>query len=135
MPKTLTPNGDAPAATDPGWLARLSAWFSWETLGRGLLRWPGTIWFLTVLMLTPLAAWAILHYDNIDYDLIRRLPANAPSVTGTKVMQDHFPAGIAGYVTILLYLPQGDFLAEDGKEQLHMETLTDRLKKQRPVCN
>jgi RND superfamily putative drug exporter len=103
---------------------------SWDALGRALLRRPASIWFVTVLLMAPFAVGGILYADHVDYDFIRRLPPDAPSVGGTRTLQEHFPAGAAGTITVLIYQPRLDFLAEDGKGQIELEVLTDRLVQQ-----
>jgi RND superfamily putative drug exporter len=58
------------------------------------------------------------------------LPPDAPSVAGTKALQENFPAGIAGTVTVLIYQPRLDFLLESGKGQIEIGVLTERLRPQ-----
>ncbi len=105
-------------------------WLSWHALGNALLRRPVLIWFVTVLITAPLAIGGMIYGDHIDYDFIRRLPLNAPSVAGTKALQTDFPAGAAGTITVLIEDPGTDFLVPDGKGQIEIATLTAHLTKQ-----
>ncbi len=108
----------------------LANWLSWDALGNVLLRRPAAIWLVTLLLMAPLAIGGILYGDNVDYNFIRRLPPNAPSVAGTKALQENFPAGAAGTITVLIYQPHLDFLEEDGKGQIEISALTHRLAEQ-----
>ena len=53
------------------------------------------------------------------------LPADAPSVAGTRVLQRHFPAGVMGPVAVLLVNPRVDFAGPEGRAVLG--ELTERL--------
>jgi RND superfamily putative drug exporter len=105
-------------------LARL-----WDDAGRLLLRRPGTVWSITVALMTPFAVAAGLFYNRLSYDLIGDLPADAPSVAGTRILQEHFPAGIIGPVTVLLVNPAVDFGTPQGRELVGR--LSDRLREQK----
>jgi RND superfamily putative drug exporter len=106
---------------------RVGAWLSWEALGRALLRRPALIWGVSVLLMCPLAALAVLNYDHVDYDFLRRLPQDAPSVTGANALEDHFPAGMIGTATVLIQHPDADFRSRDSTAVRALEALTDRL--------
>ena len=77
---------------------------------------------------------AIEYADFLDFDLVRRLPANAPSVVGTDVVQAHFPTGVTGSATVLIHHPQLDFQVRDGEGQIEISELTDRLMKSDPLA-
>ena len=59
------------------WLTGSSSPFEglWQAIGGVLRRLPGTIWLLTVLVLSPFAVFAVLNYDNVNYGLIQGLPS------------------------------------------------------------
>jgi RND superfamily putative drug exporter len=88
----------------------------WDDVSRALVRRPAAIWLTTVGVMAPFALAALLLYNHLSYDLINDLPANAPSVAGTRVLQEHFPAGIVGTVTVLVVHPQVDFDTPQGQE-------------------
>jgi RND superfamily putative drug exporter len=101
----------------------------WEKLGQVLVRWPGTIWLASVALLAPFAVAAVLLSHHVTYDLIGNLPADAPSVTGTRALQEHFPAGLLGPVTVVLVNPDVDFASAKGRALV--EQLTERLREQK----
>ena len=53
------------------------------------------------------------------------LPSDAPSVTGTRVLQQHFPTGLIGPTTALIRNPHIDFRSEQG--QAVVKKVTDEL--------
>jgi RND superfamily putative drug exporter len=79
--------------------------------------------------MAPLAVAAGLLYNHLSYDLIGDLPADAPSVVGTRVLEEHFPAGLMGPVTVLLINPQVDFRSDQGRSL--MQRLTDKLRERK----
>jgi RND superfamily putative drug exporter len=94
-----------------GWLQGF-----WDKVGQHLLRRPGAIWLTTVALMAPFVVVAVLSYEHLSYDLIGALPAKAPSVAGTRILQEHFPAGVMGPVTVLLVDNDIDFSKTRGKE-------------------
>lgn len=108
----------------PGGLQR-----GWEWMGQLLARRPGTIWLLTVGIMAPFVIAAIVLNNRLSYDLIGELPATSPSVIGTRVLQDHFPAGLMGPVKTLLVCPQVDFSDRKGRELV--ANLTNRLEERK----
>ncbi len=122
-PRKIVPvDPNAPEAARDG---RIWTWF-----GGVVARWPGAIWFAATLLLTPLAIGGYLIRDNVDYNFIRRLPLEAPSVVGTRSLQRNFPNGVAGVITVLIESPNLDFLQEDGKGQIELTSLTHALIKE-----
>src|SRR5262249_43941465 len=101
----------------------------WERVGEMLLRRPGTAWLTTVTLLAPFAVVAGLVYNRLNSDLIRELPAGGPSLAGTRLLEEHFPAGITGPVIALLINPQTDFSSPQGESLVGQ--LTNRLRAQR----
>jgi putative drug exporter of the RND superfamily len=102
---------------------------AWEAVGRLLVRRPWTVWLTTVALMAPFAIIAGLLYNHLSYDLIGDLPPDAPSVAGTRILQEHFPAGMMGPLTVLLVNPKVDFDSAQGKQ--FVGTLTERLRAQR----
>jgi RND superfamily putative drug exporter len=123
-PRRILPATNPPAretAPRPGLLERL-----WDDVAHHLLRRPGRVWLTTVAVMLPLALVAGLFHGQLSYDLIGDLPADAPSVKGTRVMQEHFPAGMIGPVTVLVVNPNVDFGTDPGRKLV--AKLTDRLR-------
>jgi RND superfamily putative drug exporter len=98
----------------------------WDRVGQLLLRRAGTVWLVTVVLMAPFAVVAGLLYDHLSYDVIGNLPADASSAAGTRLLQEHFPAGIVGPVTVLLVDPHVDFRSDQGRDLVGR--LTDRLR-------
>ncbi|MFN0052981.1 MAG: MMPL family transporter [Planctomycetales bacterium] len=74
----------------------------WEDVGRLVLRRPGTILAVCIVVMLPFAAWGIYNYEYLSYGLLSELPPTKESVKGAKAVQEHFPAGYAGTLSILL---------------------------------
>lgn len=102
---------------------------NWERLGHALQRRPGTIWCTTVALMLPFALAAVLLSRHLTYDIVRSLPANAPSVRGAAVMKAHFPEGLMGPTVVMLVNPQVDFSSDEGGSMI--EQLTYRLRAHR----
>jgi RND superfamily putative drug exporter len=105
----------------------------WDRVGQVLLRRPGTVWLATVALMAPFAVIAGVFYHHLSYDLIGDLPADMPSVNGTRALQEHFPAGIMGPVTVLIVEPSINFASDRGREVV--AHVTDRLRAQRQVLD
>ncbi len=100
----------------------------WDRVGQLLLRRAGTVWLITFALMAPFAVIAGLLYHHINYDVIGTLPTNALSHTGTQLLQEHFPDGIIGPVTVVVVNPQVDFQSAQGRALI--EQLTNRLREQ-----
>lgn len=122
-PRSLVQSSAAVAEAPPA----VRRWVSWEAFGRLLQRHPVVIWLASVLILTPFVAVALYHADDYDYDFVRRLPPDAPSIAGAKALEDHFPAGTSGIVTVLIDVPDVDFRVLDTAPVLQLVGFTDRL--------
>jgi RND superfamily putative drug exporter len=107
----------------PGELERV-----WGRVGQLLLRRAGTVWLLTAAVMAPFVVLAGLFYGRLSFDLIGDLPAGAPSVAGTRLLQRHFPAGIIGPTTMLLVNEHTDFSTGEGRAAV--ARVTDRLREQ-----
>ncbi|MGQ0635847.1 MAG: MMPL family transporter [Planctomycetaceae bacterium] len=90
----------------------------WEHVGAWLVRKPGTILAACVLLMLPCAVWGIVNYEYLSYGLLSELPATKKSVIGAKAVQEHFPAGYAGPLTILMTNEKIDFKSTTGKSLL-----------------
>jgi RND superfamily putative drug exporter len=127
------PQHDPGAAASRGPLARLFAAGGleriWDRVGRLLLRRGGAVWLATVAVMAPFAVVAGLNYNLVSYDVFGDLPADAPSVTGTRMLQRHFPAGLVGTSSLLIVNPHVDFASDEGRALVGR--LTDRLRDER----
>jgi RND superfamily putative drug exporter len=101
----------------------------WMWMSHALLHRPFAIWGGTVAVMLPFAVAAGLLSGELSYDLVGNLPADAPSVDGTQMLQQHFPAGMMGPITVLAVNPHVDFSTPQGGALVR--ELTDRLKRQR----
>jgi RND superfamily putative drug exporter len=120
-----------PAAAVPWWRQLFQAGELeriWDWTGHLLLRRAGTVWLATVAVMAPFAVVAGLLYNHVSYDVIGNLPADASSAAGTRLLQEHFPAGILGSITVLLVDPHVDFRSPQGRDLV--KRLTDRLHEQ-----
>jgi RND superfamily putative drug exporter len=97
----------------------------WDWMGQVLLRKAGKVWLATVAVMLPFVVAAGLFYNRLSYDLIVGLPASAPSVVATKVLQQHFPAGVIGPLTVLIVDPQVNFDQPEGRDII--KRLTESL--------
>ncbi|MBI1914205.1 MAG: MMPL family transporter [Planctomycetes bacterium] len=118
----------APPEEDSSRGARGLPW-AWERVGELLLRRPGAVWLITAALMAPFVVVGGVFHNRLSYDLIGSLPADAPSVAGTRVLQEHFPAGMVGPVTVLLVNPHVDFRSPEG--QALVRRVTDQLREQR----
>ena len=100
----------------------------WCSVGEWLLRRAGRVWLVTAAVMAPAAAAGVLLSGRLSYDLIGNLPPDAPGVAGTRVLQEHFPAGIVGPVTVLLVNPKVDFGSPPGEALV--DDLTSQLRAQ-----
>jgi len=119
------------ATDDPigRWIRSNPVQAGWDRLAAVLVRFPGTIWISSVLLMAPFAAWGAWHYTSLSYGLLSELPQDNPSVRGAAEVQKHFPAGNAGPVTLLMENDSLDFASVDGRE--FIERLTGFLEQKR----
>ncbi len=97
----------------------------WDRVGQLLLGRAGAVWVTTVALMTPFVVIAGLFYGHLSYNMVGSLPANAPSVVGARVLEQHFAAGILGPVTMLLVDPAANFASDEGRRVV--ERVTDYL--------
>ncbi len=89
---------------------------TWDHVGHALLQRPMTIWLGTMALMLPFALIGGWFYTHLSYGLLSDLSPDSPSVIGTKAVQDHFPAGATGTITVLINNPQVDFEAREGQD-------------------
>ena len=123
-----------------GWISSSSLWSSlskihwlqntWEVVGQILMKTPGRIWAISMLLMLPFAIVGIVFYTNLSYGLLSDLSSTSPSVIGTRALRAHFPAGSTGAITVLLKNENVDFTDEStGFEWI--DQLTTELDKQK----
>lgn len=75
---------------------------AWEKIGEQIKAKPGTIWLVSFAMMLPFAVIGVMFYNTLSFGLLSELPQSQPSVIGAHAVQDHFPAGATGPVTVLV---------------------------------
>jgi RND superfamily putative drug exporter len=113
-----------------GWFQQGELRRIWDHVGQMLLRRAGRVWLIAVACMLPLMIIGGLLYDRVSYDLIEELPAKAPSVKATHLLEQHFSAGMIGAVTVLLVDPQVDFSTPEGREVIQKVTETVASRKE-----
>jgi RND superfamily putative drug exporter len=111
------PASDQRASDSPGWKRFLRPRIlhnAWARIGQALERRPGLIWLASVIVMVPFAAFAIKNYQYLDYGLTNDLPKGSPSLAGTETLEEHFPAGYTGQMTVLVRNDAIDFNSTEG---------------------
>lgn len=110
------------------WFPENGAERIWEFIAHALMKRPGVIWMVAVAVMAPFAAIGVIHHNELSYGLLSELPPDTPSVVGTKALQQHFPAGETGPLTVLLYNPKLDFSAGENYDAIDtlVQNLTDK---------
>jgi RND superfamily putative drug exporter len=90
----------------------------WDFVGDVVMRRPGTVLLSSVGLMAPLALIGFMYYDYLSYGLLSELPPTNSSVVGAKAVQEHFPAGYAGPLTILIESDEIDFNSGSGRVAL-----------------
>lgn len=97
----------------------------WQRIGELIVQRPMSVLLSSTMIMVPFAIIAVLFRSHLSYGLLSELPQDKASVLGAKAIQDHYAAGIAGPITILLRCPDIDFTSEDGAAQI--KALTESL--------
>uniref|UniRef100_A0A7C2P7H9 MMPL family transporter n=1 Tax=Schlesneria paludicola TaxID=360056 RepID=A0A7C2P7H9_9PLAN len=101
----------AASSTSGGWLQDL-----WDHVGAALIRRPWQIWLTSLALMLPFAVVGVWFYTDLSYGLLSDLPKTSRSVVGTSAVQEHFSAGVAGPITVLIDAPQLDFHRPKGED-------------------
>lgn len=92
---------------------------AWEAVGRWVMSVPARILIGFSLLMLPFAIVGVMNHDFLSYGLLSELPSAKKSVIGAKAVQEHFPAGYAGPLTVLLEDDTADFNEVDmGMERM-----------------
>ncbi len=97
----------------------------WHFIAHHIVARPGTILVVSVLTLTPLAAYGIAHRNDVTYDFLSGLPNKCPSKRGAEELRAHFPVGESGPVTVLVQQNNAEFETAQGRELIR--SLSDQL--------
>lgn len=97
----------------------------WPLIARCIVTGPGIILVVSVLLLMPLAAYGVMHANDVTYDFLGGLPRKCPSKQGAEALRAHFPVGESGPVTVLVHKQDGHFETGPGREQIR--NLSDQL--------
>lgn len=100
----------------------------WQKTSEVILEKPAFVLTLSVALMLPFSVVALVCFDNLSYGLLSELPQDNTSVLGANAIQHHYPAGIAGPVTLLLHNPKMDFGEDDSQEFIRrlVESLYER---------
>lgn len=85
----------------------------WQKIGDLIVRRPMFVLSASVTAMLPFAIAGCFLRQHLSYGLLTELPQNNASVLGANAIKDHYAAGIAGPVTILLRSPSVSMT--DGK--------------------
>lgn len=88
----------------------------WTWASRRIIARPGLILVTSVVLLSPLA-FAGLDVA-ISYDFISELDPSRPSVRGTRLLRQFFPAGEISPITVVVKQTDGQFNADEGKQNI-----------------
>jgi len=101
----------------------------WEWISLALMRSPGAIWLVFVLLMLPFAFIGYHYHGYMSYGLLSELPRTKESVVGAAALDKHFPAGNTAPLTVLLENPKLDFSEIDSLD--HLVTLADKIAERR----
>lgn len=90
----------------------------WKKTSELIVARPAFVLSLSTALMLPFAVIAIVCFSNLSYGLLSELPQRNASVQGALAVQQHYPAGIAGPVTILIENRAVDFNQPEGSEPI-----------------
>jgi putative drug exporter of the RND superfamily len=93
-----------------GWSAGL-----WRFIHRTVQEKPRFVLLACLLLMAPFIAAAVMCHEKLTYGLLSQLPEDEPSVKGAEIIQQQFPAGTTGPVTMLIEHPELEFHTVEGK--------------------
>lgn len=105
--------------------SRIRLWLNtiWEDIAVRIERQPAAWLLVGVGILMPFALIAPHAERHLSYGLLSDLPKDEPSVRGAVAVQEHFPAGVTGPITVLV---KSDALVDETPREIS-ETLTEAL--------
>lgn len=90
---------------------------------------PQTLLVFCLLGMMPFVMIALFFHGHQTYGLLSQLPDAKPSVKGAMIIQEQFPAGNTGPVTLLIEHPERDFSRLEG--QAVIRELSDALEREK----
>ena len=112
-PSQLTPAGSLDRRSENR--AQATETFNfWAKISQLVIRRPGLVLVASIGLLLPLAAAGLSV--EITYDLLNEMRASRPSVAGSRLLREHFPAGETGPVTVLVHRPDANFRTTEGRD-------------------
>lgn len=90
----------------------------WKKTSELIVSRPAYVLGLSTAIMFPFAVIAVVCFSNLSYGLLSELPQRNASVQGAKAVQQHYPAGIAGPVTILIENKAVNFNEPEGSEPI-----------------
>ncbi|MEZ6109764.1 MAG: MMPL family transporter [Pirellulaceae bacterium] len=97
----------------------------WQWMARAIVTRPGLVLCVSLVLLAPLAGFGYSQSDHVTYDFAADLSSDWPSRQGTELLEQYFPVGESGPLTVLVRRPEGRFDDEAGRQQL--TTLTEAM--------
>ncbi|GIW86611.1 MAG: hypothetical protein KatS3mg108_0935 [Isosphaeraceae bacterium] len=85
----------------------------WARVADGVIRRPGWILGVSVLVMAPLAWFGTR--TKASYDILSDLGSDAPSVQGARTFRGYYPEGELGPTQVLIHDPNLDFASEAGR--------------------
>jgi RND superfamily putative drug exporter len=101
----------------------------WQAVYSTLREKPRRILLACLLAMGPFIAVAVLCQGQLTYGLLSQLPEELASVKGAEIIQQQFPAGTTGPVTLLLEHPRLEFHTIEGGEAIG--ELSDELEQRK----
>jgi RND superfamily putative drug exporter len=114
-PSQLTPDAALAGRSDhPAHASGTSSF--WAQVSQLVIRRPGLLLVASVVLLMPLAAAGLSV--EITYDLLNEMRASRPSVAGSRLLREHFPAGETGPLTVLVHRADTNFRTTEGRDEV-----------------
>lgn len=88
----------------------------WARVADFVVKRPGTILAVAVLLMAPLAF--VGTRTRASYDILADLGGHAPSVEGARIFRGYYPEGELGPSQILVHDPNLDFSSEAGRQAI-----------------
>lgn len=101
----------------------------WKRVWRSIEARPQSVLIAGLLGMVPFLLVALIFHGHLTYGLLSQLPDAKPSVKGAMIIQEQFPAGSTGPVTLLVKHPEWDFSRLEGQEVIR--ELSDILEREK----
>jgi RND superfamily putative drug exporter len=105
--------------------------FFWQRSARWIVAYPIPILIGSILILFPAAWHGWSSGDHVTYDFLSGLADSSPSKSGTRLLQQHFPIGESGPLTVVIKRPfenpKDDFNGKNSEGRAELAKLTEAL--------